>query len=401
MATFKVKLGSSEGEVLFRQATGAGAAEIRDQFQREGFYVFSVERQLDVSGLLGLRRKIPVREFIVFNKEFRGLVRAGLPIVEGLDILLNRMKDGSLKRMLADVREKLTRGESLYTAFSAYTDIIPRYYPALLHAGEQSGSLPEVLDRFIRQEDRIRKARKRFRQALTYPAILLGAGIVAMYVLLTRAMPQFASLYEGSDADLPFITQVVIGMSNWINDWYLAVILIGSGLFVSAWVWMRTESGQINSERIIRRIPLFGKVRKLQNVNIFARTMRLLIEGGIPAPQALETTKNAVPSRLFAQELGRVHRDLEQGEGLQDSLDKHTHLGELTGEMIRVGEATGNLGEMFEYVAESVEEETEDTLELISGLVAPVMLVFVGLLISFLVIAMYLPMFGSYEAVTG
>ncbi len=397
MAIYNVKLGSNEGDVFYRRARGSSAPEVARQFRGEGYYVFSIKRVFEASRYLGLGRKIPIKDFIVFNKEFRGLVRSGIPIVEGFDILLKRMKATALKDMLVEVRDALTRGESLSTAFQRFGDDIPRYYPALIQAGEQSGGLVEVLDRFIAQEERIRKARKKFRQALTYPIILLVAGVLSLYVLMTRAMPEFAALYKGADQELPLLTRIVITLSDLASKWSLHFIVISTAAAILLYLYFKTEQGGRVGEKILLAIPVLGTVRLLQNQNIFARAMRLLIGGGVPVPQALAIVADAVPSRVFGADLHKVHGELIQGEPLQESLERHTRLTEMAGEMIRVGEAAGTLGEMLEYVAEHGEEKVEDNLEIVSGMIAPLMLLFIGLLISFLVIAMYLPMFGSYE----
>ncbi len=398
MATFKVKLGSSEGNVLYRQTQGGSVAEVTRTFRAEGYYVFSVARTFDLAAFLGLRRKIPMKQFILFNKEFRGLVRAGLPIVEGFDILLKRMKEGRLKTLLQQVREQLTKGESLSEAFKAFREMVPSYYPALLHAGEQSGGLEEVLSRFIEQEERIRKARKKFLQTLTYPLILLLVGMASLYIILTRAMPEFAALYQSSERDLPKITELVIWVSDFLTSYHLYLITGLFALLVAFRLYGHTERGAVRLEKILARIPVVGPLWSLQNGNIFARTMRLLLGGGIPLPQSLAIMTEAVPSRVFGMALQRVHGELLRGNSFQEALERHTHLGDMTGEMVRIGEATGTLGEMLEYVAEHGEERAEDYLELISGIVAPLVLLLVGLLVSFLVVAMYLPMFGSYES---
>ena len=399
MAVFRVKLGSSDGELAIREAHGHSGSEIREQLTREGYFVFSVRRRLDWGSWIGFKRAIPPKTFITFNKELRGLVRAGLPIAEGFDIVLERMKRGPLRTMLEDVRDKLHAGRSLSQAFADHTERIPRYYPALLHAGESSGNIVEVLDRFISQEGRIRNARKRFLQAMTYPVILMVAGLIAMFIILTRAMPQFASFYSGAQRELPTLTRVVIAISDWATLWFAWVLAGAFAALIAGHLFLQTDRGRLLGERLLRRVPLIGRLWYLSTRNIFAHTMRLLTGGGIPVPEALQITADALPSRRFASELHAAHAALLEGDSLHGALDGHTSFDGDVAEMVRIGEATGNLGEMFAYIAESGEEQAEDTLALLSSLVAPLMLLFVGLLIAFLVVAMYLPMFGSYDAV--
>jgi len=399
MAVYKVKLGAADGQVLERQTHGGSGEEIRRNFQSEGYYVFSVTRAFDPLSAFGLGRRIPTRRFIAFNKELRGLIRAGLPIVEGLDITLKRMREDRLKSLLVQVRRRLTHGESLSQAFAAFPGAVPRYYPALIHAGEQSGGMVESLDRFIEQEERLRKARKRFRQALTYPALLIIVAAAAMYVILTRAMPQFAALYEGGQRDLPALTRAAMGLSDWFAAYRWHTLIALAAVVIGSWLFFQTERGARLSERLLSATPLAGSLWRLHNQNIFARVMRLLIAGGVPVPQAVAITAEAVPSRALGRQLQQVHEDLMGGDSLQDALDRRAKLGDTAGELLRVGEATGSLGEMFAHIADDGEELAEDKLELISNLVAPLVLLAVGLLIAVLIVAMYLPMFGGYQSI--
>lgn len=399
MANFRVKLGSSDGSVLSRTIHGQSAQEVTQHFRGEGYYVFSVDKTFNFSDLLGVQRRIPRTKFILFNREFRGLIKAGLPIVEGLDILLKRMKASPLQALLIQVREQLTQGRSLSQAFQSFTGLIPNYYPALLQAGEQSGNLVEVLDRFIDQEERFRKTRKKFIQTMTYPLLLLVVGLASMFIILTRALPQFTAIYKEADKELPTVTKYVVMVSDFFQSYYGHLLIGAAAIFAMAFFYGKTQKGALLRERLVRRIPFVGKLWMLQNQNIFARTLRLLLGGGVPVPQAIAISANAVPSPVFGAELHQTHQALNQGESLQSALDKHTRLDEMVGEMVGVGEATGTLGDMLEYVADHGEEKSEDILERISNLVAPLVLLAIGLVIAVIVIAMYLPMFGTYDVI--
>ena len=399
MANFRVKLGSGEGAVLYRTIHGQNAQEVHQHFQKEGYYVFSVDRTVDLNTLFGFKRKVPRDKFILFNREFRGLVKAGLPIVEGLDILLRRMRPSPLYSLLVQVREQLTKGRSLSEAFQSFDDMVPRYYSALLKAGEQSGRLVEVLDRFIDQEERFRKTRKKFTQTMTYPLILLLVGLASMFIILTRALPQFTAIYTEADKELPRLTQVVVSISNFIQSYYPHILIVLVALFLFSQFYGRTRQGALVRERLLRKVPVIGRLWTLQNQNIFARTVRLLLDGGVPLPQAVAICAGAVPSRVFGQELTLVHQALVQGESLQTAMDRHTAVHETVREIVGVGEATGTLSEMLEYVAEHGEEEAGDVLERISNLIAPLVLLVIGLIIAVMVVAMYLPMFGTYDLI--
>ena len=399
MANFRVKLGSGDGAVLYRTIHGQNAQEVHRYFQSEGYYVFSVDKTVDLRAFFGLKRKVPRAKFILFNREFRGLVKAGLPIVEGLDILLRRMKPSPLSALLVQVREQLTQGKSLSEAFQSFDDMVPSYYSALLKAGEQSGNLVEVLDRFIDQEERFRRTRKKFAQTMTYPMILLLVGLGSMFIILTRALPQFTAIYLEADKELPRLTQIVVSISDFVQSYYIHISIGLVALFLIAQFYGRTPRGALVRERLLRKVPIVGHLWMLQNQNIFARTVRLLLAGGVPLPQAVAISSGAVPSKAFGYELEQVHQALIQGESLQTAMDRHTAMRETVREIVGVGEATGTLGEMLEYVAEHGEEQAGDVLERISNLIAPLVLLVIGLIIAVIVVAMYLPMFGTYDVI--
>ena len=195
------------------------------------------------------------------------------------------------------------------------------------------------------------------------------------------------------------MTQVVVNISNWTTDYYGYLFGITFVAAIALFLFSQTEKGALLMEGILRRIPLLGTVWVLQNQNIFARTLRLLLSGGVPLTQAPTATAGGVPSRLLGISLLKVRDEVSHGGNLQEALDTHTFFHDSVGEMIRVGEATGTIEEMLDYLAEHGEEQSEDYLEMVSSLVAPIVLLFVGLLIAFLVLSMYLPMFSSFELV--
>ncbi|MCB1049967.1 MAG: type II secretion system F family protein [Acidobacteria bacterium] len=399
MTSFKVRYADPNGTILTRTLHGSDSASVKQNLQDDGFFVFSISREFSWSSLKSER--IPRRQFLLFNREFKSMIRSGLPIVEGMDLLLRRMKEGPLRTLVEKVRSDLTRGEPLSQAFSHHAHRIPPYYPALIYAGEQAGNLEEVLERFLVQEDRMQRARKKFRNALTYPLFLLVVGMFALYIILGRAMPQFAGLYEGSGQEMPALTEFVIGLSNWVraNGWLLA---IGLSIGLMAVLLMaRTESGKTRLELAWMGLPLLGKLWRLQNQNVFARTLRLLLTGGTPLSEALAITADALPSKAMGRQVHEARTSLLDGQALEPSLAKVQGFDPLVGEMIRIGESAGSLNEMLEHLAENGEEQAEDLLELISNVLAPFFLLGVGLTIAILVLAMYLPMFGAADLVAG
>jgi len=397
MPRYSARLSSSDGKLLQKQIHAATSDEVYRYFREDGYFVFSVKREF---ALPGREKKVSMRNFLLFNREMMGLIRAGLTIVDGLSILLKKMPPSALKSMLVQVREKLTKGSSLSEAFKAFKHVIPAYYPTLLYSGEQSGQLAPVLEKFIQQEERKRKAIKKFRQALTYPIILLIVSAIALYVILGRAMPEFASLYADSGQDLPAITQFVIALSNIVASYSPYLFLLAVGLFFLIPATKKMVSLRSFLEKSVTWVPVLGKVWRLYNQNSFVSTMKLLLQGGIPMAEALKTMQSAVPSRRLSLRLEKVWNDVICGEDLSDALEKHTDFENRVMEMIRIGETSGTLDEMLEHLIVYGEEQLDDHLEWISGIVAPMLLLFVGVFIAALVLAMYLPMFQVTDLIS-
>ena len=397
MPLYKAKLATSEGKIIEKRLNARNSKDVFRYFRDDGYFVFSVKK---TSLLLGAEKKVSLQSFLLFNRELAGLIRAGLPIVDGLGILLKKMEISPLKTMVSQILERLVRGASLSEAFTDFEHMIPAYFPTLLYAGEQSGQLVEVLEKFIQQEDRKRKALKKFRQALTYPIILLAVAAVALYVILGQAMPEFAKLYAGSGQDLPFLTRMVIGFSEGVavSFPYLVVGVAVIAVFFS--MFGNKDFIQTSVERVILRTPVFGKIWRLHNQNALVSSLKLLLQGGIPVAQALKTMCSAVPSRLLGTSLEKVWNDVVCGVNLSDALSSHTNLEHRVMDMIRIGETSGTLDEMLEHLISYGEEQLDDQLEWISGIIAPVLLLVVGGFIAALVLAMYLPMFKVTDLIS-
>ncbi len=401
MANFRVKVGSGNGEVVIKEAVGPTAAVVREKFLDDGYFVFNISRNWSINDISQLGRKLSTRQFILFNREFRGLVKAGVPVVEGLKMVVERQKPGALRAMLGQVHDRLIQGDPLSQAFAGFEGLIPAYYPALLVAGEQSGRLPEVLERFISQETRMQKMRSKFRNALTYPLFLLVVGMAALYVILGRAMPQFAGLYRDSAQDLPLATEIVMALGDIVSQHAGTIGLAMLGLFALLIYVFKSGWGQQLIERVIWRIPIIGSLWRLQNQNAFAWTMNMLLAGGVPVPEAMLVAARSAASPKVRAQILAAQAAVVTGSSLVQAIDDHVEFEDVLGDMVKIGESTGTLDEMLAYVAENGEEHAGDQLELISNVFAPFLLLLVGVTIAALVMAMYLPMFGVADLISG
>ena len=394
MPEFIIKVGTPEGDVVERhiQATTMRAAQ--DEMRRQGMYVFDARRgAMSLRDLLRIRpRSVSTERFLLFNQELLALVRAGLPILQSFDILLERQKNVLLGEILADIREKLKSGVALSDAFATYGDLFPPIYATSLRAGERSGDLEGVLRRFLRYQKMIVNLRKKVIGAMIYPVILilLTAGMV--FVMLTKVIPSFTEFFAGFDADLPATTRMMIGFSLFVRDnvWLiLGVGVIGFFLFRK---WIHT-AGRLLWDRFKLRLPFVGPVFHRFAVMQFTQSLGTLLAGGTPMVPALEISSQSITNQLVATKVAGIVQNVREGEPLWRSLESTGVIGDLAVEMIKVGESTGALTEMLGNVSEFYDEEIESRLSRMVSAIEPLILVFMGLVIGVFLIAFYLPLF--------
>lgn len=401
MADFRCRLATASGEILERDYSAPDAPSLRRDLERQDLLVLSIESRSPlagaVTGLLRRRRHIPVADFLVFNQEFTALVRAGLPIVESLSLLLERRKNPVFRAALVDVRDRVRNGESLSDAFAAQP-ALPPLYASTLASGERSGEIATVLTRYIKYVTIIQNVRRKVLAALIYPAVLVVIATIITLVLLTWVLPRFQDFFAGFGTDLPLITQVVLAASNALRTYWLLWIGALAGAVLLFAVWRRTPGGRRAVERFSYRIPLVGRIRQEFVVSRFTRTLSTLIAGGIPVVSCLEIIARAIGTPLYEAATQHVAGRIREGAGLASSLEETGLFPDLALEMVRVGESSGSLAEMLEFVADFIDQEIETRLQRLMALVEPALLVFMALIVATLLLAIYYPMLQVYSA---
>ncbi len=401
MADFRCRLATSTGEVIERDFSANDANTLRRELERQEYLVLSVESRSGLvgalSGLVKRKKKVNMGEFLIFNQEFAALIRAGLPIVESLSLLIERRKNPVFRGALQDVRDRVKGGESLSDAFAAQT-IFPALYASTMASGERSGEIATVLTRYIKYVQTLQGVRRKVTSALIYPAILISMASVVTLVLLTYVLPKFQDFFTGFGAELPAITRIVIGLSNVLRNYFLvwvAAVVGGTLLFV---VWRRTAAGQRAWERVTYRLPLIGPVMQQFVVTRFSRTLGTLVAGGIPLVTCLEIIGRSIGTPLFADATARVGSRVREGGALWSSLEE-THLfPDLMIEMTKVGESSGSLAEMQEYVSDFIDQEIDTKLQRLIALVEPLLLVAMALIVGTLLLSIYYPMLMAYSS---
>jgi len=394
MPEFIVRVGTPDGEILERHVRAQSVSAAQDELRRQGMHVFETKRgSFSLADLLPRSRKvISTERFLTFNQELLALVRAGLPIVQSFDIMLERQKNLRFREVLLDVRDKIKSGVALSDAFASYGDLFPAIYSTSLRAGERSGDLEGVLRRFLRYQKIIVNLRKRVVGALVYPAVLVSLSTAMVFVMLTYVIPRFAEFYKGFDAELPFFTRVMIAFANGLRD---NLIFVGVGVVAIAFAFRRwvATSGRVIWDRWKLKIPLAGGILHRFAIMQFTQSLGTLLSGGTPMVPAIEIGSQSVTNQEVSQRIFAIVQNVREGEPLWRSLESTGVMSDLAVEMIKVGESTGALTEMLANVSEFYDEEIEARLARIVAAIEPIILVFMGGVIAVLLYAFYLPLF--------
>ncbi|HKB07791.1 MAG TPA: type II secretion system F family protein [Candidatus Polarisedimenticolia bacterium] len=403
MPEFIAKVGTSDGVVLERTYTADSEDALRSDLQGRDYLVFEVRRK---SGLLeaipgfGTKQSVRMKEFLLFNQELAALIRAGLPIIASLEILIERRKNPTFKKALIDVRDKVRGGASLSEAFLAQGEMFPGIYSATLASGERSGEIANVLLRYIAYQKTMVTLKRKVTGALIYPAILFVLMIGLIAILITWVVPKFTEFYKDFGADLPLLTRMLIGLSAFATQkglFLLAGIAVG---IVAFRAWLRTPAGRLALDRFMIRVPIIGPVFHRFAVSRFMRTLGTLIAGGIPAVTALGMSARAVGNLEFEERLLDVERKVREGSSLWESLEGTGLFNDIAIEMTRVGESTGSLHDMLANVSDFYDEEIESRISTIMVFIEPVMLVVMGSFVVLVMLAIYLPLLRSYAQST-
>src|SRR5436305_539512 len=398
---FICRVGTPDGRVLEEVFSASDETALRSDLGKRGYHLFEVKRrgaapQLGVPALLrgGRRGRIPVNEFMVFNQELAALLKAGLPLLQALELMLERMKQGTFRSVLTEVRDKVKSGTDLSDAFAEYGDLFPRLYPSSLKAGEKSGELELVIRRFVRYMKLVLDARRRVFSALTYPAVLVCLSGVMIAVMTIYVVPRFMGFFSELDAELPLITRIVLGVSTFMSaNWVFMLLALVGGVFALR-SWGRTEPGRLALDHLKLRSPVLGPVLHRFALSEFSRSLATLLSGGIPLVPSFEIGIASVGNAYVRSKIGPTIQMVREGKPFYAALETSGIFTDMSIDMVKVGEATGSLDEMLNSVADFLDEQIETRMQRLLSLVEPMMLVFMGLIIAILLISIYLPMYS-------
>jgi type IV pilus assembly protein PilC len=400
---FRCRLASASGEIVEGVYVAETEARLRHELEEKGLYVLSLRAKGAVGGLalrLPRKSKIPNRDFLVFNQELATLLKAGMPLVQSLELLKRRVESPLFRSVLNDVHERVRGGGALSDAFAAHASLFPSVYTASLVAGERSGSLDAVLRRFVEYTKIVQTMKRKTISAMVYPIILITMAMVLVAIIVLKVVPAFSEFYSGFGAQLPLATRLIVAVSLFLQEW---LMFVAAGLvlaIVAFMVWFRRAGQKERIDRAILHVPVVGDIARKFATSQMARTLATLLGGGLPLVNALDIAAKSVGNRFISSELDVVSLRVREGASFAGALEARGVFPDVAVKMAEVGESTGALQEMLNTVADFFDEEISTNMERFVTLIEPVLLVVMGIVIAGLLLALYLPLFQLGSVLT-
>ncbi|OFW38229.1 MAG: hypothetical protein A3J29_15775 [Acidobacteria bacterium RIFCSPLOWO2_12_FULL_67_14b] len=391
---FRCRLGTTSGEIIEGVYVAQSEAALRRELEDQGLHVLSLKPRLGWGSLsFGGSRKVTRHEFLVFNQELATLLKAGMPLVQSLDILRTRLTNPLFKSVLDDVHEKVRAGTALSDAFAEHGDLFPSVYTASLMAGERSGNLDAVLRRFVAYSKTVDLVRSRTISAMIYPVILIALAMVLVGIIVVKVVPTFTEFYNSFDSELPLSTRMIVAVSDFVRAQLWLILIAIGGAAAGFFSWIRRPGHGAQFDRMLLKLPFVGPSFHKFSTSQLARTLATLLGGGIPLVNALEIAARSTGNRHMGQELNIVATRVREGQSFSAMLLERQTVPDVAIKMIEVGESTGALTEMLNSLADFYDEEIETEVGRFVTMIEPAMLVIMGIVIATIVLALYLPLF--------
>ncbi len=398
---FRCRLGTPGGEIIEGVYVAESEDRLRREFEEKGLYVLGIQRagRLALGSLsLPSRSRIPTREFLVFNQELATLLKAGMPLVQSLDILRRRVTNPVFKSVLDDVHDRVRAGSALSEAFDAHGTLFPGVYTASLVAGEKSGNLEQVIRRYVAYVKVIESVRRKTISALIYPTVLLCLSLVVVAILVLRVVPQFGGYYSQFGGELPLSTRMIVSVSDYATAYFGVFILSLVIAVVAVWLWLKRAGNRERFDRWILNLPALGPIARKFATSQSSRTLATLLGGGIPLVNAIDVAARSISNRFMARELHLASQQVREGRSLAVAMTDSGAFPDVALKMVEVGEQTGALQEMLNSLSDFYDEEIETNLDRFVTLVEPVLLIIMGVVIAGLLLALYMPLFNLSNA---
>jgi type IV pilus assembly protein PilC len=399
MATFMYTARTPSGDIRNGQLDGRGREEVVRYLRRHRLVPVKVEEKKAQARAGRPGSRISTRDIVIFTRQLATMIHSGLPLVQSLDILARQSENRALRRVIETVLYDVESGQTLADALAVHPQVFPALYKNMVAAGEAGGILDTILLRLATFQEKADALRRKIKGAMIYPAVILTVAAAAVTVLLLFVIPTFQEMFVSAGVPMPAPTLIVMAMSNGLQKyWY--VILIGmGGLILITRQYYQTAGGRLTLDRVILNVPILGPLQRKTAIARFTRTLGTLVASGVSILDGLEITARTAGNRVVHDAIMSSRTSIAAGETISEPLQKSGVFPAIVVQMIHVGEQTGGLDEMLSRIADFYDEEVDAAVQALLAALEPVMIVFLGVIVGGMVIAMYLPIFDMMNAV--
>lgn len=398
MAIYTWKGKNRYGDVVGGERVASSVEELTRLLQKEQITVINISAKRKGLEIPFLKReKVRLKELAVYSRQLSVLIDAELPLIQSLTILAEQTKNKYFKRVITSVREDVEAGSTLNQAKRKFPKAFDDLYCNLVASGEQSGSLDIMLRRLAEYIEKVVRLRAKVKQALIYPSAIVIFAILVAIFLLWKVIPVFASIFSELGASLPFLTAFIIGLSRFVSNYILLILLGLVGLVVGFRYFRKTEGGRWIVDRFILKLPLFGELMRKVAISRVTRTLSTLVAGGVPMLESLRITSSTAGNVLLESSVMDARKMVAEGATLTEAFRQTGQFPFMLTQMVNVGEATGTLDEMLTKLADFYDDEVDSAVSALLSVLEPVLLIFVGALVGSLIISMYLPIFSLMQ----
>lgn len=397
MPGFRYVAVAPDGTKVRAKADAVNVDSLRNELLARQLDVKRISKQRKFNEIEITRRKVPRTDLMHFSRQVAAFVRAGIPLVEALEIVRESASNDRLKEILTETIELIQVGVPFSDALDRHRDVFPSYYIGILRSAEITGRLDSVLEQLSKYIERDAEARQKVRAALTYPLVIFVMAIVTVVILVAYVLPKFTEFFKEFDAELPTITKVLLDIANFFETWWWALALAVVALIVAVAQINRSEAGRFRRDRMILRLPVIGEVARYTVIERFCRIIAAMMQAGVPLPEAMQAAIEGSNNGVYANALGHVRDAMLEGEGMARPIVATGLFPAAATQMMRVGEETGTLDQQLNSAADFFAKELDYKLARLAALAEPAVIVVMGVIVGFVAVALVSAMYGIFQ----
>mgnify|MGYP001661585653 CR=1 FL=1 len=398
MKKFKYKAMKNDGTKTTGEYEANSRDDVMEMITSNGYYPLKVEEVIE-SATININRKIKVKEISIFCRQMYTMLDAGVPLINALNLMSTQVTNKHLVEIVKELEEDVRKGEMLSNSMRKFPEAFPTLLTSMVESGEASGNLDEMFLRMSTHFEKENKINNKVKAAMIYPIILAIVGVAALIVVMTFVMPTFVSLFDSSGAELPAATRLLIGLSSFMSNHYLMVVGILIAVVVGIIMYSKTESGIYFFAKLKITFPLIKDLNRKMIVSRFTRTLSTLLASGVSLVESLPIVSAVLNNVIAEDEVLKIRERVVKGEGLSTPIEDCELFPPMLSSMVRIGEESGALDDMLNKTADFYDEEVEQAIQTLTSMLEPIMIIIMGLVIGFMVIALMLPLYGSYDLV--